>query len=457
MEGGGLTRSLPHSDAANDGNTSGGLRVERLEDLGRGVMKPSLTRAVVLVSLVTAACAGPGAAGPPPSTGQTPAAPESPAKARESLRAAEAALAEALVRQGGAEGLTAFAAGDAVLLLPFRYVLRGAEAIRSGLADEPVMKAGVQSAEALVWNVSADGRMGYALGHIQLRPAESSTPGVSTVPGTSGAARAAGLAAGPASPTAPGPSGGAREAGTAAGPSSPAAPSPTGSTREAGTAAGPSSSTAPGPLGGARAAGSALGPSSSAAPSTREPTQRYVRYLAVWTRLPESPWRLAAITLGRPTGPLQVPPTYSVVPADARAARPTAPSDVLAEAFAADSAFSDQSTREGMGIAFGAWAAPDGVTPNGPTGNFGHDAIVRGYAAQTRDKVDLRWEPRFGGAAGSGDLAWTVGRAVAVAPGPDGQSSTHYTKYLSVWRRQPDGQWRYVADAGNGNPGPGGP
>jgi ketosteroid isomerase-like protein len=75
----------------------------------------------------------------------------------------------------------------------------------------------------------------------------------------------------------------------------------------------------------------------------------------------------------------------------------------------------------------------------------------------TPDKVDLRWEPVLGNAAASGDLAYTVGRAVFIGKEADGKQSTDYVKYLTVWRRQVDGTWRYVTDGGNSNPGPQGP
>lgn len=365
-------------------------------------MKQQLAGAIVLVSLVTTACAGPGASGQTPSspeaTAATVKAPLSPAEARESLRAAEAAMVEVMARKGSAEGLTASAAEDALLLMDGQYTLRGAEAIRAKLTAEPLERDGALSAETLVWDVSADGRMGYTLGQVVLDATGATAPGAT---GTTGA---------PAAAATPAP-----------GVSSPGAPA------------------APG------------------APATARPGKRYQRYLTVWTRTPSGPWRLAAAVLGKARGPFSMPPTFSGTSAVAPQATPAAPSDVLAEAFAADSAFSAQSAREGMGKAFGDWAAPNAVLPGGPGGLFGQEAIKVGYAPFTLEQVDLRWEPKLGAAASSGDMAYTVGRAVSVSRGQDGKPETRYVKYLSVWRRQPDGQWRYVADSGNGNPGPDGP
>jgi ketosteroid isomerase-like protein len=50
--------------------------------------------------------------------------------------------------------------------------------------------------------------------------------------------------------------------------------------------------------------------------------------------------------------------------------------------------------------------------------------------------------------AATGDLGYTVG--IAVRRGADGRVG--YTKYLTVWRRQPDGEWRWVVDGGSPRP-----
>jgi ketosteroid isomerase-like protein len=314
-------------------------------------MKQQLAGAAVLVWLVNAACTGPSATVRP--------APAAPAEARESLRAADAALSQAIAARGSAEGLADSATHEALLLLKGVYTLRGREALRAHLAAHPLEEGGgTLRAEAVRWDVSADGRLGYSVGQAVLE-------------------------------------------------------------------------------------------------KSGEPQPRYVRYLAVWTRTPDGPWRLAAATFNHAPGPLEVPASHPASGAGTPPATPMSPADTLAEAFAADSAFSRQSVEEGMGIAFPAWATEDAMLSG--AGLFGREAIARAYAPFTLDKVKLRWEPRLGGAAASGDLAYTVGFGVSVSPTPDGQSRTGHVKYLSLWRRQPDGSWRWVADQGNGNPGPDGP
>jgi ketosteroid isomerase-like protein len=62
-------------------------------------------------------------------------------------------------------------------------------------------------------------------------------------------------------------------------------------------------------------------------------------------------------------------------------------------------------------------------------------------------ELELTWEPRTGDVAASGDLGWLTGPSTfidhtASAPQP------RYGNYLSIWRREPAGQWRVLIDIG---------
>jgi hypothetical protein len=57
----------------------------------------------------------------------------------------------------------------------------------------------------------------------------------------------------------------------------------------------------------------------------------------------------------------------------------------------------------------------------------------------------LEWSPIIGDA--SGDLGYTVRTATI-----RGERGVHYSKYLTVWKRQRDGAWRFVVDGGNAAP-----
>lgn len=63
---------------------------------------------------------------------------------------------------------------------------------------------------------------------------------------------------------------------------------------------------------------------------------------------------------------------------------------------------------------------------------------------------DLRWRPLVAEASAAGDLGYTIGawdfveRRDGAAPAVTGRG-----RYLTVWRKQPDGGWKVVADLGN--------
>jgi ketosteroid isomerase-like protein len=45
-----------------------------------------------------------------------------------------------------------------------------------------------------------------------------------------------------------------------------------------------------------------------------------------------------------------------------------------------------------------------------------------------------------------------VGNAVFIGERENGGRLAVYSKYLTVWKKQRDGNWRYVVDGGNSRP-----
>jgi ketosteroid isomerase-like protein len=78
--------------------------------------------------------------------------------------------------------------------------------------------------------------------------------------------------------------------------------------------------------------------------------------------------------------------------------------------------------------------------------NHGRDAIGAAFAGFPAHAV-LEWAPVGANIAASGDLGCTVGEAAVT-------TLRAYSKYLTIWKRQPDGAWKFVADGGNARPGP---
>ncbi|MGK7312988.1 MAG: YybH family protein [Candidatus Longimicrobiales bacterium M2_2A_002] len=111
----------------------------------------------------------------------------------------------------------------------------------------------------------------------------------------------------------------------------------------------------------------------------------------------------------------------------------------------ADRAFAADVAESGAD-AWAAWFAEDGAMIQEGTGEVrGRAAIRETVAYLDRPGVSLTWQPDRADLAASGDLGWTTG-SYTFRPAPDGPPGRG--RYVSIWKRQPDGSWRVVMDLG---------
>jgi len=91
--------------------------------------------------------------------------------------------------------------------------------------------------------------------------------------------------------------------------------------------------------------------------------------------------------------------------------------------------------------------------PQGSPVVRGHEAIraLMGPAFET-EGFSLTWEPLEAEVSADGSLGYTHGTFESRFPGPDGEITVTTGKYLTVWRKQPDGSWKVEADIGNDDP-----
>ena len=167
------------------------------------------------------------------------------------------------------------------------------------------------------------------------------------------------------------------------------------------------------------------------------------KYLACW-RKTGSGWRLAAFAHTRPVPvPDSVAPAVASEAVGAQVRGRADPSELLR----ADSAFAALSVTSGAKNAFLAFSAEDAISfGGGAQMTQGRQAIGAGFDGFPESAV-LEWWPVAAEIAPSGDLGCTVGEAKIA-------SLNHYSKYLTIWRRQPDRTWKFVADGGNIRPAP---
>jgi ketosteroid isomerase-like protein len=112
----------------------------------------------------------------------------------------------------------------------------------------------------------------------------------------------------------------------------------------------------------------------------------------------------------------------------------------------ADRAFSRMSEEKGMKNAFLEYIDSNGVLlrPNHPP-LMGAEAIDF-LIMQNDSGFTLKWQPKGGIVAQSGELGYTYG-VYALKPGD--KDTMLYGNYVSIWKKQADGSWKFVLDSGN--------
>jgi len=112
----------------------------------------------------------------------------------------------------------------------------------------------------------------------------------------------------------------------------------------------------------------------------------------------------------------------------------------------ADRAFSKMSEEKGMKHAFLEYLDSNGVLlrPN-QAPIVGADAID--YLIQQNDSTyTLKWEPKNGVVARSGEMGYTYGIYALM---PTSKDTIIYGTYVSIWKKEAGGKWKYVLDSGN--------
>jgi len=111
----------------------------------------------------------------------------------------------------------------------------------------------------------------------------------------------------------------------------------------------------------------------------------------------------------------------------------------------ADIAFSDYSVVHGLQKAFIEFAHDRVVVlkPNRMpiVGKLG---LIKSYEGKSDSGVVLTWKPTNAIIAESGELGYTYGFWTFIA-----QKDTSRGTYLTVWKKNSNGQWKFIADTGN--------
>jgi ketosteroid isomerase-like protein len=92
--------------------------------------------------------------------------------------------------------------------------------------------------------------------------------------------------------------------------------------------------------------------------------------------------------------------------------------------------------------------------PNGEDMLQGKKNIAKTMGFLDQKDNHLTWTPVYADMAASGDFGYTYGTYEFRSKDKDGKPTVEYGKYVSIWKKQKDGNWKVVMDMGNSSPNP---
>lgn len=111
----------------------------------------------------------------------------------------------------------------------------------------------------------------------------------------------------------------------------------------------------------------------------------------------------------------------------------------------ADVAFSEYSLQHGIQKAFIEFAHDSTVIlKDKQMPLVGKQSLIRSYEGKSDSGVVLTWKPAKAIIAESGELGYTYGFWKLVA-----KQDTSEGTYITVWMKDGNGRWKYIADTGN--------
>jgi len=95
------------------------------------------------------------------------------------------------------------------------------------------------------------------------------------------------------------------------------------------------------------------------------------------------------------------------------------------------------------------WAEDAAIFPPGNPILVGKEKILASWSdVVSNPDVSLTWSPDKVEVSASGDLGYTYGNYRWTGRDSAGRPAVHNGKYVTIWRKEKDGQWRAVVDLG---------
>ena len=128
------------------------------------------------------------------------------------------------------------------------------------------------------------------------------------------------------------------------------------------------------------------------------------------------------------------------------------PVSSLRELVDTERAFAKASGEKGTRTAFMEFIADDGILFR-PTAVKGKQWMVEHPLPPTPKRSVLSWQPIFADVSAAGDMGYTTG-PWEFKQNIEDDKPTDFGNFVTVWKKQADGTWKFVVDLGISNPQP---
>jgi len=116
------------------------------------------------------------------------------------------------------------------------------------------------------------------------------------------------------------------------------------------------------------------------------------------------------------------------------------------EIISTEKAFEKMASEKGIAEAFYFYADSTAVISRGNQLHQGKEAIKAFCIENIPEGVTLEWTPTFVDVAMSGDLGYSYGNYTYTVTDSTGNSQSLNGIFHTVWKKQPDGSWKFVWD-----------
>jgi ketosteroid isomerase-like protein len=109
-------------------------------------------------------------------------------------------------------------------------------------------------------------------------------------------------------------------------------------------------------------------------------------------------------------------------------------------------------TATGGGKAFASWFADDAMTLSNKQAAVIGKAKIAADANWDPKQYQLSWTPENGQMSPAGDMGFTWGHYQGTSKDHNGNPVTSTGRYMTVWKKMPDGSWKVALDSSNEEP-----